>query len=195
MSKLTKNMDDWFFPLIVQVQELSTQITGVCATAAVKKILIYNALQVLIASRDSGVQQATTLNTLKESLHQLWTMQPPIESEAEFISEVHVLNSNSQDSFNEFANTGVDPNYKPSFKQVPYKLKKGHILTFLYTTCQEVVVPEKFKITNWAQIKEMLMDKFGGDLVLEIKKNAFMHIFLKPKKTLAEFTDCFYIKG
>ncbi|KAJ9078116.1 hypothetical protein DSO57_1010048 [Entomophthora muscae] len=102
----------------LSVQELSTQITGVRATSAVQQIQIDNALQVSIASRDSGVQQATTLNTLKESTCQLWTMQPPVESEAEFILEVHVLNSKLQDSSNGFANAGIDPNYKLSFKQV-----------------------------------------------------------------------------
>ncbi|KAJ9074981.1 hypothetical protein DSO57_1000922 [Entomophthora muscae] len=76
------------------------------------------ALQVSIASRDSGVQQETTLNTLEESVHQLWTLQPLVESETEFIHEAHIFNSSSQDSSNGSANTGIDPNYKLSFKQV-----------------------------------------------------------------------------
>ncbi|KAJ9066692.1 hypothetical protein DSO57_1007192 [Entomophthora muscae] len=144
-------------------------------------------------------------------------MQPSNESEAEFILKVHVLNSNSQDSFNGSANTGVDPNYKLYFKQVfdpktlaiaafltiyetamcqvSDKLKKKHILTCLHPTCQEVAVPELVNITTWAQMKEMLIKEFGGDLILEVKKNAFMHIFFKSKKTLVEFADCFYMKS
>ncbi|KAJ9057483.1 hypothetical protein DSO57_1022275 [Entomophthora muscae] len=94
MSNLTKNMGESFSTLIVQ------------------------ALQVSIASRDSGVQQETTLNTLEESILQLWTLQPLVDSEAEFIPEVHVFNSSSQDSPNGSAITGVDLNYKPFFKQV-----------------------------------------------------------------------------
>ncbi|KAJ9081968.1 hypothetical protein DSO57_1009190 [Entomophthora muscae] len=85
-------------------------------------------------------------------------MQAPVKSETEFIPKAHILNSNSQDSSNGSANTGVDPNYKVSFKQVfepktltiaafltiyetamcqkSEKLKKKHILTCLYPTCQ-----------------------------------------------------------
>ncbi|KAJ9052413.1 hypothetical protein DSO57_1034438 [Entomophthora muscae] len=44
MRKLTKNMDEHFSPLIVQVQELSTQIAVVCATATVQQIHIGNSL-------------------------------------------------------------------------------------------------------------------------------------------------------
>ncbi|KAJ9081045.1 hypothetical protein DSO57_1018666 [Entomophthora muscae] len=44
MSKLTKTMDARFSPLTVQVKEFSTQITGVCATAAVQQIQIDNTL-------------------------------------------------------------------------------------------------------------------------------------------------------
>ncbi|KAJ9051877.1 hypothetical protein DSO57_1000537 [Entomophthora muscae] len=158
MNKLTKTIEEHISPFIVQVHELSTQISGVCDTAAVQQIQIDDVIQVSIASRDSRAQQATTLKNLEESVCQLWTMQPPVESETEFIPKAHVLNSNSQDSSNESANTGVDPNYKVSFKQVfepktltiaafltiyeismcqaSDKLKKEHILTCLYPTCQ-----------------------------------------------------------
>ncbi|KAJ9073168.1 hypothetical protein DSO57_1019388 [Entomophthora muscae] len=44
MSKLTKTMDAWFSPLIVQVKDLSIQIIVVCATAAVQQIQIDDAL-------------------------------------------------------------------------------------------------------------------------------------------------------
>ncbi|KAJ9075871.1 hypothetical protein DSO57_1031534 [Entomophthora muscae] len=111
-------MNERFSPLIVQVQKLFTQISGVCATAKVQQIHIDNSLWVSITSRDSEVQQATTLNTLEEIVHQLWRMQPPVESEAEFTPEIHVLNSNSRDSYNGSANAEIDPNYKLSFKQV-----------------------------------------------------------------------------
>ncbi|KAJ9056111.1 hypothetical protein DSO57_1036401 [Entomophthora muscae] len=67
LSKLTKTMDEHFSPLFVQVQELSTQIADVPATAAVQQIQIGDALQVSIASRNSRVQKATTLNNLEES--------------------------------------------------------------------------------------------------------------------------------
>ncbi|KAJ9081927.1 hypothetical protein DSO57_1009631 [Entomophthora muscae] len=107
ISKLTKSMDECFFPLIVQVQELSSHIFRVCVTAA-----------------------TTSLTTLKEILHQLWALQPPAESKTEFIFKIHVLNSNSQDSSSESANTGVNPNYKPSFKQL-FDPKTSTIATFL----------------------------------------------------------------
>ncbi|KAJ9063208.1 hypothetical protein DSO57_1002506 [Entomophthora muscae] len=217
MSKLIKTMDEQFSPLIAQVKELSTQIADVCATKAVKQIQINNALQVSIASRDYRVQQAITLNTLEEGLQQLWTMQLPTESKAEFISKVHVLNHNLQDSSNGSANTGVDPKYKLSFKQVfdpktstiaafftiyktdmhqaPVKLKKKHILTCLHPTCQEMVVSKLGKIITWAQMKEMLIEEFGGDLSLEVKSDSFMHTSFKPNETLAEFANYFYLEG
>ncbi|KAJ9072462.1 hypothetical protein DSO57_1027277 [Entomophthora muscae] len=77
-------------------------------------------LWVATANRESGFQQATTLTTLDEDLRQLWALQAPVKSEAEFTSKIYVLNSNYQDSSNGSANTDVDPNYKPSFEQVFY---------------------------------------------------------------------------
>ncbi|KAJ9083275.1 hypothetical protein DSO57_1036264 [Entomophthora muscae] len=74
MNELTKNIDEQFSPLLVQVQELPTKIAGVCATAEVQQIQIDDTLQVSITSRNSLFQQAITLNTLGESVHQLWTM-------------------------------------------------------------------------------------------------------------------------
>ncbi|KAJ9067914.1 hypothetical protein DSO57_1034136 [Entomophthora muscae] len=44
------------------------------------------------------------------------------------------------------------------------------------------------------QIKEMLIEEFGGYLSLEVKKNAFVSIVFKPKEILVEFYDCFYIE-
>ncbi|KAJ9089557.1 hypothetical protein DSO57_1011612 [Entomophthora muscae] len=118
MSKLTKNIDEHFSPLILKVQELSTQIAGVCATPAVQKIQIDNAFQVFIASQNYGVEQATTLNTLEES------------SEAEFIPKVCDLNSKSKDNSNGSANTGIDPKYKLSFTQM-FDPKTSIIASFL----------------------------------------------------------------
>lgn len=44
-------------------------------------------------------------------------------------------------------------------------------------------------------MKRLLIEEFRGDLSLEVKKDAFMHIASKPEKTLAELADCFYIEG
>ncbi|KAJ9055364.1 hypothetical protein DSO57_1004568 [Entomophthora muscae] len=73
------------------------------------------------------------------------------------------------------------------------KLKKEHILTCLHPTCQEVVVPKLPSIVTWEDMKCLLIEDFGRDLSLEVKKDAFMHMAFKPKETLAEFADCFYI--
>ncbi|KAJ9074953.1 hypothetical protein DSO57_1001427 [Entomophthora muscae] len=60
---------------------------------------------------------------------------------------------------------------------------------------KEVVVPELPTIKTWEEMKQLLIDKFGGGLSLEVKKDAFMHIAFKPKETLAEFLDSFYMEG
>ncbi|KAJ9068266.1 hypothetical protein DSO57_1030423 [Entomophthora muscae] len=67
--------------------------------------------------KPSKVQLATIFTILEESVHQLWTLQPPVESEVEFSYGIHVLNSNSQDSSSRSDNTGIDPNHKPLFKK------------------------------------------------------------------------------
>ncbi|KAJ9058569.1 hypothetical protein DSO57_1011024 [Entomophthora muscae] len=75
------------------------------------------------------------------------------------------------------------------------ELKKENILTCLHPTCQEVVVPKLPSLVTWEDMKCLLIEEFGGDLSLEVKKDAFMHIAFKPKETLAEFANCFYIEG
>ncbi|KAJ9073518.1 hypothetical protein DSO57_1015654 [Entomophthora muscae] len=75
------------------------------------------------------------------------------------------------------------------------KVKEEHILTCLHLTCQEVVVSELPFVETWEDMKQLLIDEFGGDLSLEVKKDAFMHIAFKPKKTLAKFEDRFYMEG
>ncbi|KAJ9087815.1 hypothetical protein DSO57_1029296 [Entomophthora muscae] len=74
------------------------------------------------------------------------------------------------------------------------ELKKEHILTCLHPTCQEVLVPELPSIVTWEDMKCLLIEEFGGDLSLEVKRDAFMYIAFKPKETLAEFADHFYIE-
>ncbi|KAJ9051211.1 hypothetical protein DSO57_1006752 [Entomophthora muscae] len=49
------------------------------------------------------------------------------------------------------------------------KLKKEHILSCLHPTCQEVVVPELPSIVTWEDMKCLLIEEFGGDLILEVK--------------------------
>ncbi|KAJ9084657.1 hypothetical protein DSO57_1022023 [Entomophthora muscae] len=75
------------------------------------------------------------------------------------------------------------------------ELKKEHIITCLHPTCQEVVVPKLPSIVTWEDMKRLLIEKFGGNLGLEAKKDVFMNITFKPKKILAEFADYFYIEG
>ncbi|KAJ9085592.1 hypothetical protein DSO57_1012390 [Entomophthora muscae] len=146
------------------------------------------------------MKSAATLTNLEESVHQLWTLQPQAEIEAKFLPEIHVLNSNSQDSFSGSVNTGVDPNYKLFFRkmfdpktpaiavfltiyetdmcQAPEKLKKP-ILTCIHLMCQEMM----------AQIKETLIEELGEDLSLEFKKDVFMHIWFNPSETLAVLNE------
>ncbi|KAJ9078472.1 hypothetical protein DSO57_1006252 [Entomophthora muscae] len=85
--------------------------------------------------------------------------------------------------------------YKTALRRATDELKKEHIFTCLHPTCQEVVVPKLPSIVTWEDMKRLLIEEFGGDLSLEVKKDAFMHIAFKPKETLDEFADCFYIKG
>ena len=79
-------------------------------------------------------------------------------------------------------------------KRAPDELKREHILNCLHPVCQEVVVPELAAITTWEEMKTLLTEEFGGELSLEVKKDAFMHISFLPKETLAEFDLSFYIK-
>ncbi|KAJ9078614.1 hypothetical protein DSO57_1004878 [Entomophthora muscae] len=64
----------------------------------------------------------------------------------------------------------------------------------MYPTCQEVVVPELPTIETWEEMKQLLIDEFGGNLGLEVKKDAFIHNTFKPKETLAIFADRFYME-
>ncbi|KAJ9053434.1 hypothetical protein DSO57_1024283 [Entomophthora muscae] len=151
-----------------------------------------------------GTHTADTLITLEDSVCQLWAKQTTTKSEAEFSPRINVLDSN---------NGGPTPEayYKPTFKQLfdpktltiaafltiyetairraLYEVKKENILTCLHPTCQEVVVPELPTIETWEDMKQLLIDKLGSDLSLEVKKDAFMYIAFKLKETLAEFTD------
>ena len=85
--------------------------------------------------------------------------------------------------------------YETAMKRAPYELKREHILTCLHPVCQEAVVPELAAITTWEEMKTLLTEEFGGELSLEVKKDAFMHISFIPKETLAEFDNSFYIEG
>ncbi|KAJ9058586.1 hypothetical protein DSO57_1010816 [Entomophthora muscae] len=102
------NSMDKHLCLLVQAQKLSLKIAGGCATATVQKIQIM---------KPSKVQLTTIFTTLEESVHQLWTLQPPVEREVEFSYGIRVLNSNSQDSSSRSDNTGIDPNHKLLFKK------------------------------------------------------------------------------
>ncbi|KAJ9052005.1 hypothetical protein DSO57_1038513, partial [Entomophthora muscae] len=59
----------------------------------------------------------------------------------------------------------------------------------------EIVVPGLPSIATWENMKQILIKKFGGDLSLEVKKDSFMHMAFKPKRTLSEFADCFCEEG
>ncbi|KAJ9078594.1 hypothetical protein DSO57_1005158 [Entomophthora muscae] len=74
------------------------------------------------------------------------------------------------------------------------EVKKEHILICLHPACQEVVVPELPTIETREDMKQLMIEKFGGDLSLEVKKDAFMNITFKPNETLAEFADRFYME-
>ena len=111
---------------------------------------------------EAGGRQGATLTTLEESVWLLWARQPPAASESEFTGEIHVVNTENQNTPSDSNGSSIDPNYKPSFKQVfdpktstiaafltiyetamrraTDKLKKEHILTCLHPVCQEVVV-------------------------------------------------------
>ncbi|KAJ9081993.1 hypothetical protein DSO57_1008950 [Entomophthora muscae] len=170
---------------------------------------------VATTTRDIEVEKnSSTLDALEESLSLLWAIQPAAESEFERNPHINVLNQgeNSQST-----SLSIDPNYKPMFKKIfvpktstisffltiyetamkktTDELKKEPILNCLHPTCQEVVVPEIPSIVTWEDMKQLLIEEFGGDLILEVKKDAFMNIAFKPKETLAKFADLFYIEG
>ncbi|KAJ9057232.1 hypothetical protein DSO57_1024565, partial [Entomophthora muscae] len=85
--------------------------------------------------------------------------------------------------------------YETAMQRATENLKNKHIFNCLHTNCQEVVVPKLPFIVTWKNMKQLLIEEFGGNLSIEVKKDAFMHIAFKPKETLAEFSDCFYIEG
>ncbi|KAJ9072112.1 hypothetical protein DSO57_1030503 [Entomophthora muscae] len=210
LHKVVDSVNDRFVPCLLvglsltsQLAELSSVVTtqGQCLDATEQQTALAN---------NMGTCTADTLTTLKDSVCQMWARQPPTKSEAEFSPRINVLNSN---------NGGPTPeaHFKPTFKQVfdprtstiaafltiyetamkraSDEVKKEHILTCLHLNCQEVVVPELPTIETWEDMKQLLIDKFGGDLSLEVKKDAFMHIAFKPKETLAEFADRFFLEG
>ncbi|KAJ9059968.1 hypothetical protein DSO57_1035958 [Entomophthora muscae] len=138
-------MNESFSPLIVKIQELSTQIADVCATAAVQEIQIDNVLQVYIALE--------TMGFCKQPLSLPWKR---------FTPEIHVLNSNFQDSSSGFSNTSVDPIYKLPFKQVFYT-KNSTIAAFLTnykTTIYQA--PENLKKGTYPDISPIYVPKSGG---------------------------------
>ncbi|KAJ9051683.1 hypothetical protein DSO57_1002382 [Entomophthora muscae] len=157
-----------------------------------------------------NARTAETLTTLEESVCQLWAREPPSESKAGFSPCINVLDSNNGDptpeahfkpNFKQFFDhkTLTIPAfltiYKTAMRRASYKINKKHILTCLHPTCQEVVVPELHTFETWEDMKQLLIDKFGGDLSLEVKKDALIHIAFKPKETLAEVADRFYMEG
>lgn len=73
--------------------------------------------------------------------------------------------------------------------------KRDYILNCSGATAQEVIVPELPTNQSWAQMRALLIAKFRGELSLEVKKDAFVHISFKPKETLVEFANHFYVKG
>ncbi|KAJ9057704.1 hypothetical protein DSO57_1020039 [Entomophthora muscae] len=73
-------------------------------------------------------------------------------------------------------------------------LSDKYITTCLHSTCQEIIVPELPTIETWEEMKQLLINKFGSNISLEVKKDAFMHIAFKSKETLAKFADRFYME-
>lgn len=55
--------------------------------------------------------------SLKESVRLLWDCQPAVESEAEYSTEIHAINAESNEGSNSTPNP-TDPNFKPTLKQV-----------------------------------------------------------------------------
>ena len=85
--------------------------------------------------------------------------------------------------------------YETAMRRASDEIKKVHTLICLHQTCQEIVVPELPAISTWDKIKQLLIDEFGGDLGLKVKKDAFMHFVFKSKEILAKFADRFDNKG
>ena len=158
-----------------------------------------------------GTCNSKALNLLEGSVCQLWALQPLTESEADSSPHINILDSNrnsgqlSEAHFKPTFKQVFDPKtstiaafltiYKTAMRRASDEVKKEHILTCLHPTCQEVVVPELPSITSWNNMKQLLINEFGGDLSLEVKKDAFMHIAFKPKETLAKFANRFYLEG
>lgn len=210
MSELIDSVNDRFAPCLSVGPSLTSRLAELSTVVTTHgQRLDFTERQADLAY-NTGTRTSETLTTLEESIRHLWAQQPPSESEAELSPRINVLDSN---------NGGPIPeaHFKPTFKQVfdpktstiaafltiyetamqraSDEVKKEHILTCLHPTCQEVVVPELPTIETWEEMKQLLIDEFGGDLSLEVKKDAFMHIAFKPKETLAEFADRFYMEG
>ncbi|KAJ9058386.1 hypothetical protein DSO57_1012847 [Entomophthora muscae] len=120
-------MDEQFSPLIVQVQELSTKIAGVCATAVLQKIQINNALQVSIASSEPEFSKQPLSMPQKRVYTNFGKYNHPLR--------VRLNISNGS------ANSGGDPNYRLFFKQVfdPKTLTIAAFLT-IYETAIWVII-------------------------------------------------------
>lgn len=69
--------------------------------------------------------------------------------------------------------------------------KRDHVLNFLVTTAQEVIIPELPTIQTWDQMRDLSLDEFVSEISLEVKKNLFVYIAFKTKETLAEFAHRF----
>ena len=166
---------------------------------------------------DTNLQINNSILNLEASVRQLWVNQPPAASESELSHKILMVDATLGSPFASSGSRSIDPNFKPSFKQVfdpntstiaafldiyetsmkraPDELKQEHILTCLNPVFQEVVVSELAAITICEEMKALLTEEFGGELILEVKKNAFMHISFQPKETFSEFSNYFYIEG
>lgn len=56
-------------------------------------------------------------------------------------------------------------------------------------------MPELPNIQTWAQMRKLLIAKFGGEFSLKVKKDAFGHIAFVPRETLVIFENKLYVKG
>ncbi|KAJ9054466.1 hypothetical protein DSO57_1014146 [Entomophthora muscae] len=76
------------------MQEVTLKLDGIQTNASVQQINLDSTACMATAAEETSTQVSASFTASEESLQKLWAQQPPVESEAKFTGEIHVLNSN-----------------------------------------------------------------------------------------------------
>lgn len=167
-----------------------------------------------VSAASKTARLRTSLEVAKESIRRLWSLTNNVayESSAGAGTGIHVVGANYGGG-----SAGEGAEFKPFFRQkfdpkestitvfitvcetkmqrATDEKKRDYILNCLGATAQELIFPELPTIQTWAQMRALLITEFGGELSLEVKKDAFVHIAFKYKETLVELANQFYVEG